>query len=289
VLVLVLLLAVTAVWGLTFVQVKDAVEVYPLFAFLALRFAIATATLAPAAGLRLRTLRSPGVGAGVVLGGLLALGYALQTAGLALTTVSAAGFVTGLYVVLTPVFALLLFRVRIGRTAWGGVALATVGLALLSGVESEAAAGDLLVLGGAAAFALQIVFMERWAPRFDVLALTLAEMATAFLGFLVIALALGQLSVPRGWTVWSALLVTGVFASALAFLVQTWAQRRTTATRVAVVFAMEPVFAALFGVTLAGDRLGWVGWAGCAVIMGGIALAEPAAGDALGRLLRRRG
>ncbi|HVM16064.1 MAG TPA: DMT family transporter [Gaiellaceae bacterium] len=288
-LVLVLLLAVTAVWGLTFVQVKDAVEVYPLFAFLALRFAIATATLAPAAGLRLRTLRSPGVGAGVVLGGLLALGYALQTAGLALTTVSAAGFVTGLYVVLTPVFALLLFRVRIGRTAWGGVALATVGLALLSGVESEAAAGDLLVLGGAAAFALQIVFMERWAPRFDVLALTLAEMATAFLGFLVIALALGQLSVPRGWTVWSALLVTGVFASALAFLVQTWAQRRTTATRVAVVFAMEPVFAALFGVTLAGDRLGWVGWAGCAVIMGGIALAEPAAGDALGRLLRRRG
>jgi drug/metabolite transporter (DMT)-like permease len=288
VLPLFLLLGVTVVWGLTFVQVKDAVEVYPLFAFLALRFAIATAVLAPVAGLRLRTLKSPGFRAGIVLGGLLALGYALQTAGLARTTVSAAGFVTGLYVVLTPVFALLIFRVRIGRAAWGGVALATLGLALLSGIEAGSPTGDLLVLGGAAAFALQIVFLERWAPRFDVLALTLAEMATCFLGFLAIALVLGELPAPRGWTVWGALVVTGVFASALAFLIQTWAQRRTSAVRVAVVFAMEPVFAAVFGYTLAGDRLSVVGWAGCGVIMGGILLAEPAAADALRRLLSRR-
>jgi len=129
--------------------------------------------------------------------------------------------------------------------------------------------------------------MERWAPRFDVLALTLAEMATCFLAFLAVALALREFPVPEGWTVWGALIVTGVFASALAFLVQTWAQRRTTATRVAVVFAMEPVFAAFFGVTLAGDRLSWVGWAGCAVIMAGIGLAEPAAARSLRRLLRR--
>jgi drug/metabolite transporter (DMT)-like permease len=263
------------------------VEVYPLFAFLALRFAIATAVLAPVAGLRLRTLRTPGFRAGVVLGGLLALGYALQTAGLQRTTVSAAGFVTGLYVVLTPVFALLLFRVRIGRTAWAGVGLATLGLALLSGIEAGSPTGDLLVLGGAAAFALQIVFMERWAPRFDVLALTLAEMATAFLGFTLVALLLHDFPVPTGWTVWSALIVTGVFASALAFLIQTWAQRRTSAVRVAVVFAMEPVFAAFFGFTLAGDRLGPLGWAGCAVIMGGIVLAEPAATGTLRRLAGR--
>jgi drug/metabolite transporter (DMT)-like permease len=286
--VILLLLAVTAVWGLTFVQVKDAVALYPLFAFLALRFAIATGTLAPVAAARLRTLGRRGLRAGAVLGVLLALGYALQTAGLERTTVSAAGFVTGLYVVLTPVFALLLFRVRAGRAAWAGVAVATVGLALLSGIETGSALGDLLVLGGAAAFALQIVLMERWAPRFDVLALTLAEMATCFVAFLAIALSVGDLSLPTGWTVLSALVVTGVFASALAFLVQTWAQRRTSATRVAVIFAMEPVFAALFGVTLAGDRLGPAGWAGCVVIMGGIALAEPAAADALRRLVRRR-
>ena len=92
---------------------------------------------------------------------------------------------------------------------------------------------------------------------------------------------------PHGWTVWGALLVTGVFASALAFLVQTWAQRRTSANRTALVFTLEPVWAALFGFTLAGDRLGALGWTGCAVIMAGIVLAEPAAADVLGRLVRR--
>ena len=92
-----------------------------------------------------------------------------------------------------------------------------------------------------------------------------------------------------GWTVWGALLVTGVFASALAFLVQTWAQRRTSATRTALAFTMEPVWTAFFGYTLAGDRLGLLGWGGCAVIMAGIVLAEPAAAGALRRNLRRSG
>ena len=94
-------------------------------------------------------------------------------------------------------------------------------------------------------------------------------------------------AVPHGWTVWGALLVTGVFASALAFLAQTWAQRRMSATRTALVFTLEPVWAAVFGYTLAGDRLGLLGWAGCAVIMAGILLAEPAAAGALVRLVRR--
>jgi drug/metabolite transporter (DMT)-like permease len=282
------LLAVTAVWGLTFVQVKDAVALYPLFAFLAVRFAIAAATLAPASAPRLRRLGRGGAGAGIALGLLLAAGYALQTAGLERTTVSAAGFVTGLYVVLTPLLAFALFRARTGPAVWAGVALATGGLALLSGVQAGSSAGDLLVLGGAAAFALQIVLTERWAPRYDVVALTQVEMLAAFAVFVVVALGLGDLAVPRGATVWSALVVTGIFASALAFLVQTWAQRRTSATRVAVVFAMEPVFAGLFGYLLAGDRLGWVGWTGCAVILLGIAVAEPAAGRVLRRLAQQK-
>jgi drug/metabolite transporter (DMT)-like permease len=286
-LALVLLLAVTAVWGVTFVQVKDAVAVYPLFAFLAVRFAVAGATLAPAAAPRLRGLGRGGLRAGAALGLLLAAGYALQTAGLERTTVSATGFVTGLYVVLTPVLAFLLFRVRTGLAVWVGVALATGGLALLAGVHAGSPSGDLLVLGGAAAFALQIVLVERWAPRYDVVALTQVEMLAAFAVFLAVALALGDLAVPHGRTVWAALLVTGVFASALAFLVQTWVQQRTSATRVAVVFAMEPVFAGLFGYLLDGDRLGWSGWAGCAVILLGIVAAEPAAGRSLRRLVRR--
>jgi drug/metabolite transporter (DMT)-like permease len=233
----------------------------------------------PAAG-RVRTLGRSGVRGASLLGLLLAAGYALQTEGLRRTTVSGTGFVTGMYVVLTPVIALLLFRSRIGAAAWAGVALSTAGLVMLAGVHGSAT-GDLLVLGGAAVYSLQIVLMERYAPRYDAVAFTLVEMASACLGLLAVAVTRGELDVPRGWTVWGALLVTGVFASALAFLVQTWAQRRTSATRTALAFAMEPVFAALFGYTLAGDRLGALGWGGCAAIMAGIVLAEPAAAAVL--------
>jgi drug/metabolite transporter (DMT)-like permease len=282
------LILVTAVWGVTFVQVKDAVAVYPLFAFLAVRFLIASGVLAAPAWRRVRGLGVAGTADAVVLGALLAAGYALQTAGLARTTVSGAGFVTGMYVVLTPLIALALFRARIRLVAWIGTGLSVVGLALLSGVHAGSAAGDLLVLAGAATYALQIVLMERYAPRYDPLALTLVEMTAAFAALGLIALALGELQVPHGWTVWGALLVTGVFASALAFLFQSWAQQRLDATRTALVFSLEPVFAGIFGFALAGDRLGWLGWSGCAVIMAGIVVAEPAAADVLRRLIPRR-
>jgi drug/metabolite transporter (DMT)-like permease len=283
------LVLVTAVWGVTFVQVKDAVALYPLFAFLTVRFAIASLVLAvPAAG-RMRTLGRPGWIAGSALGLLLALGYALQTAGLDRTTVSSAGFITGLYVVFTPLLGLLLFRTRVGRAVWIGVAFSVGGLALLSGVGGGDSLGNLLVLLGSAAYSLQIALMERYAPRYDPVAFTQAEMLSACAGFAVVAVALGQVEVPHGWTVWGALLVTGIFASALGFLVQTWAQRRLSAARTALAFAMEPVWAGLFGFWLAGDRLGAVGWAGCALIMAGIVVAEPEAGKTLRRLVGRPG
>ena len=284
---LLILIAVTAVWGVTFVQVKDAVAIYPLFAFLALRFAIASCTLAVPGGGRLKTLGRDGTIGAALAGTLLGAGYALQTAGLERTSVSSTGFITGMYVVLTPLLALAVFRVRIGGAAWLGVGLATVGLALLSGIHGGSALGDLLVLAGAAVYSLQIVLMERFAPRFDAVAFTLVEMIAAFAGLLVVAVASGQLSVPHGWTVWGALLVTGVFASALAFLAQTWAQRKASATQTALAFSLEPVWAAFFGFTLAGDRLGTTAWLGCLVIMAGIVLAEPTAGDILARFVRR--
>jgi len=284
---LVALVFVTAVWGVTFVQVKDAVALYPLFAFLAVRFWIASLTLAVPATPRVGGLGRKGVGAGAFLGLMLAVGYALQTAGLERTTVSSTGFITGLYVVLTPLIALLLFRARIALPVWGGVALATIGLAMLSGIHAGSAGGDLLVLAAAAVYSLQIVLMERYAPRYDAVAFTFVEMAAAGVALGAVAAALGDLSVPHGWTVWGALLVTGVFASALGYLVQTWAQRRTSAARTALAFTLEPVWTAFFGYTLAGDRLGAVGWVGCAVIMAGIVLAEPAAARALAARTRR--
>jgi drug/metabolite transporter (DMT)-like permease len=288
------LIAVTAIWGVTFVQVKDAVELYPLYAFLALRFAIASLTLAPAAVVRFGHGRGnvpgtwlKGTGVAAFLGLLLAAGYALQTEGLARTTVSSTGFITGLYVVFTPLLALGLFRRRIGTAAWLGVALSVVGLAMLSGIHAGSATGDALVLAASGVYSLQIVLLERVARRLDPVTLTFVEMLAACAAFSAIAAARSDFEAPHGWTVLGALLVTGVFASALGFLVQSWAQRRTSATRTALAFALEPVWTAIFGFTLAGDRLGALGWGGCAAILGGIALAEPAAGQALRRLLPR--
>jgi drug/metabolite transporter (DMT)-like permease len=280
------LVVVTAVWGVTFVQVKEAVALYPLFAFLALRFAIASCTLAPPGLRSVRTLGIRGLRAGAFAGSLVAAGYVLQTAGLQRTSVSSAGFVTGLQVVLTPLIALALFRARIGVLAWAGVGAATAGLALLAGVHTSSVVGDLLVLGGAAAFALQIALMERYAPRYDAVAFTLAEMLTAFGGLALLAAALGVLRMPHGSTVWGALLVTGVFASALGFLAQTWAQRRASATQTALVFAVEPVWTAFFGFALAGDRLAPLAWCGCILIMAGVGLAEPVSAGVLVRLAR---
>ncbi|HJU47678.1 MAG TPA: DMT family transporter, partial [Gaiellaceae bacterium] len=150
------------------------------------------------------------------------------------------------------------------------------------------ALGNALVLGNALAQAVQITSMERFAPRYDPRALTFLQMAVSCAGFTVLAVALGQVEAPRGGTVWVALLVTGIFAGALGYLVATWVQSRTTAARAALVFTLEAPFAALFGVLLAGDRLGAIGWFGCAVMLAGIVIAEPAAAAALRRFVPPR-
>ena len=160
---------------------------------------------------------------------------------------------------------------------------------MLNGVPGGSALGNALVLGNAVAQSFQIVAMERFAPRYDARALTFLQMAVACLAFAVIAVARGELTMPEGGTVWYALVVTGVFAGALGYLVATWVQSRTTAARAALVFTLEAPFAALFGVLLLSERLGVLGWAGCAVMLAGILLAEPAAAATLRRLARRPG
>jgi drug/metabolite transporter (DMT)-like permease len=282
------LVAVTAIWGVTFVQVQDALDLYPLFAFLAVRFAISTLVLAPIALRPLRTLPLSGYAAGAGVGALLASAYGLQTAGLELTTVASTGFITGLYVVFTPILALVFFGTSVPRSLWAGVAFAVVGLLLLNGVPGGSTVGNALVLANAAFQALQITAMERYAPRYDPRALTFLQMGTSFVAFSVIALALGDLEMPSGATVWGALLVTGVFAGALGYLIATWVQARTTAARAALVFTLEAPFAALAGVFLANEVLGWAGWLGCAVMMLGILVAEAAAADTLRRFAHRR-
>jgi drug/metabolite transporter (DMT)-like permease len=278
------LVAVTAIWGYTFVPVQKAVGAYPLFAFLAVRFAISTLALAPFAFGSLRALPRAGWAAGIVAGSFLGLAYGLQTAGLELTTVTSTGFITGLYVVFTPLLALVAFRTPVPAPVWVGVVFALTGLLLLSGAPGGSWAGNLLVLGNAVAQSFQIVAMDRWAPRYDARALTILQMAVAFAGFAVVAVAAGQVEAPPDAATWYALVVTGVFAGALGYLVSTWVQSRTTAARAALVFTLEAPFAAVFGVLLLSERLGWAGWAGCVVMLAGIVLAEPAAAATLRRL-----
>ncbi len=282
------LVAVTAIWGYTFVPVQEALAVYPLFAFLAVRFAISTAALAPFAWRSLRRLPPAGWAAGVGAGSLLAAAYGFQTAGLELTTVTSTGFITGLYVVFTPLIALAAWGTPVPAPVWIGVVLALAGLALLNGAPGGSLEGNLLVLANAVAQSLQIAAMERFAPRYDPRALTVLQMCVAFVGFTVVALAAGQVEAPPDAKTWYALVVTGVFAGAFGYLVATWVQSRTTAARAALVFTLEAPFAALFGVLLLSESLGWAGWAGCAVMLTGIVLAEPAAASALRRLVPAR-
>ena len=283
------LVVVTAIWGYTFVPVQEALAVYPLFAFLAVRFAISSATLAPFAWGSLRSLPRSGWAAGLGAGALLAVAYGFQTAGLELTTVASTGFITGLYVVFTPILALMLFGTAVPGLAWGGVVLSVAGLALLNGMPGGSVTGNLLVLANAVAQSLQIVAMERFAPRYDARALTFLQMSVACVGFAAVAVVSGQVEAPGDAKTWYALVVTGVFAGAFGYLVATWVQSRTTAARAALVFTLEAPFAALFGVLLLSERLGWVGWAGCAVMLAGILLAEPAAAATLRRLVPARG
>jgi drug/metabolite transporter (DMT)-like permease len=282
------LVAVTAVWGYTFVPVQEALAAYPLFAFLAVRFAISSVSLAPFAWAPLRTLPVSGWVAGLGAGAFLAAAYGFQTAGLELTTVSSTGFITGLYVVFTPLLALALFRTPVPLAAWAGVLLSLAGLALISGIPGGSLAGNALVLCNAVAQSCQIVAMERFAPRYDARALTFLQMTISCASFAVVAAALGQIDAPTDAQTWYALVVTGVFAGALGYLVATWVQSRATAARAALVFTHEAPFAALFGVLLLSERLGWAGWTGCAVMLAGIVLAEPAASSVLRRLVPAR-
>jgi drug/metabolite transporter (DMT)-like permease len=268
------MLAVTAVWGATFVLVRDAVAEVPPFAFIAYRF-LAAALLLAAIRPRLATGGRPGLlVAGVVAGLALFAGYGFQTVGLQYTTASNAGFITGMSVVLTPLLAALVLRQPPGRWPVVGALVAALGLALLSLQRLEVHRGDALVFCCAVAFAVHIILLGRYAPRFPAYPLAVVQLATAGLCGLAWAGVAGDLVVPSSALVWSALAITAVVASAAAFLIQTRAQREVSPTRTAVIFTMEPVFAGLFGFLVAGERLSGRGWLGAGLILCGMLIAE---------------
>jgi drug/metabolite transporter (DMT)-like permease len=269
------LLLVALIWGSTFVLVKRTVVQYPVYAFLFLRFALATGVLLVLFGRRLARLSPSMLLAGAAIGLFLFGGYAFQTVGLQYTSASKAGFITGLSVVFVPMLSMVFLRRMPEPQALLGVVLATVGLALLTlGRDLRPAQGDLIVLGCAVCYALHIVAVSRFAPRTDALALTVVQVAVVALLSGAVSLAAGEWPRAIPAPVLLAAAFTGVLATALAFAVQNAVQTRTTATHTALIFTTEPVFAALFGFLLAGERLGVWGWGGCGLILLGMLLAE---------------
>jgi len=248
------LVVITAVWGYTFLIVQSAVELMPVMDFMAWRFAAAALIML---ALRPKCLRGitrqellRGAGLGIVLG----LGYIAQTYGLLYASAAVSGFITGMFVVLTPVVAWIFLRHKTDGKTWILVALATFGVALLSLTGWSVGPGELLTLGCAVLFAIHIVGLGEWSPYYDPYTFAFLQIATVAVISIVAALP-GGITLPPNSEVWTTVGITAVFATALAFIVQTWAQSLVSPTRAAIVMTMEPVFAGLFAVVIGGNQL----------------------------------
>lgn len=267
------LVGIAAVWGLTFPMVQDAVETLPTMPFLGYRFLAAAAIVALVFRGALARLSREGWIAGAVMGVFLTAGYVFQTLGLERTTSSNAGFITGLFVVITPLLAAVVLRERIGAVAWAAAGVSAVGLFLLSGTEGFNT-GDGLVLLCAISFSAHILATGRAAARHEAGALLVVQLAVCGVFCTTVAGVGGELEVPRGGDVWLALAVTALVASALGFFVQTYAQKHASPERTALILASEPAFAGLFGYLLADERLSLLAWSGALLIMAAIVAVE---------------
>ncbi|MBL0387133.1 DMT family transporter [Tumebacillus sp. ITR2] len=280
-----ILLGVTFVWGATFVLVKEAINTMPPFTFLAVRFLFAALVLFlfmfffardSLKGMDRRLWIS-----GAILGLWLFAGYAFQTFGLEFTTSSKAGFITGLSVVFVPFLSLWLLGQKLKRNALLGSGVATIGLALLSLTRDLSVNfGDLLVFLCAISYGLQIVLVGRYAPRYHAFSLALLQIFFCGVFNLIGSFLFEDVSVIVSpavlfdpWVLWG-LLICSVLATAVAFVAQNQFQKFTTPTRTALIFATEPVFAAITAYFWAGERLDVQQIIGCLMILGGTLIAE---------------
>jgi drug/metabolite transporter (DMT)-like permease len=260
------LLGVAAIWGSTYVVVKDAVATMPVGDFLTWRFALATLAVLALRPRAILSLSPSGVGAGVVAGLTLAAAYGLQTVGLLTTPATVSGFITGMLVVITPLAAGALLRERVSPACWVAVGMATVGLALLSLRGLSLGTGEALTLGCAVALALHIVALSRFTGSHDLMGLVIVQMVTVTVACAVFA-APGGLAVPSTFSSIRAVVVTGLAATAVAYFVQTWAQRRLSATMTGIVLTTEPVFAGVVGILLAGEHLSGRAGVGAVIVL----------------------
>jgi len=265
-------IAAAVLFGSTFVVVKDAVKLAQPVPFLGVRFLVGAAALAPTSIRRVRRSPEPGVWrAGLWCGAALVTGYVFQTVGLQYTTSSVSAFVTYLLVVIVPVLAALLSRRLPDRPVVAGVVLATAGLFALTGGVASLGRGEALTVGCAVAFAVHILLLSELSPRFDTAPLNAVQLFVVGGACLAVGFFTGGYGFPL--KAWLAAVYTGIAASALAFALQVWGQRRVGATRTSLLLMIEPVAAAVLG-AVTGERLGVHGVIGAALILGGIAVAE---------------
>lgn len=278
----ILLVAITVIWGATFVVIKDALaDISPLL-FNAVRMSLAAVVLAIVFHREIPRLTAKAVAYGALIGGLLFLGNELQTDGLKYTTASKSAFLTGVSVVLVPVFLALFWKRGINRWGAAGVAMAALGLYLIAVPASSGGGlnlaglnhGDLLTLGAAAVFAFHIIFVGHAAQAHRWQQITVVQVAvTAALMVVTVPLA------PGTYVTWSApvlwgIAITGLFSLALAFSVQAWAQQFTPPTNAALIFSLEPVFAWITSFIVLGERLGIRAGVGALFILGGVLASE---------------
>jgi drug/metabolite transporter (DMT)-like permease len=267
------LLALTAVWGSTFVLIKDVVGRMPVADFLAVRFVIAALAMLALFGRRTARLAPRQLAQGLALGVVYGIAQLLQTWGLSLIAPSVSGFVTGMYVVFTPILAWLLLRQRPPAIVWLAVSLATAGLALLSLHGWSIDTGVWLTLASAALYGLHIVGLGRWSRADQAPGMSTVQMV-AIACVCLLATAPHGPSLPPDGRAWLALLYMALVAGAGAMLVQTWAQAHLPPSRAAIVMTTEPVFAAGFAVAFGSDVLGWRMLAGGALVLAAMYLVE---------------
>ena len=248
------LLTVSAVWGLSFIVMKDAIQRQSVNNFLFTRFTLAVIVMILIRPQTIKLFNKDLLQRGGLAGIFLGLGYIAQTLGLERTGAAITGFITGLYVVLTPLIASIVLKEKITKFTWLCIAVATFGLGLLSIRGFSVGIGEMFVLASAVLFAAHIIALSKWSSGRDVYAMTVIQLTMCAI-LAGLASAVEGYSLPPDRGVWSVVIFTAVFATALAFIVQTWSQAHMSATKVAVILTMEVVFAALFAILLGGERL----------------------------------
>jgi drug/metabolite transporter (DMT)-like permease len=267
------LLAVTACWGSTFFLIHDLLTRVPTLDFLAVRFTIASATMVLLAPRALARLTRESRRHAVVLGCLYGVAQILQTAGLAQTPASVSGFITGMYVVATPVFAALILHSRIGALTWFAVGLAMAGLGVLTLSGLSIGYGEALIFVAAMIYALHIVGLGAWSDHQQALGMAIVQLIVIAVICLVCT-APGGIVLPDRLGDWASVVYMAVFAGAGAMIGQTWAQAHLPPTRAAIIMSMEPVFAALFAVLFGGESATLRMLVGGLLVLAAMLLAE---------------